>query len=291
MPGMDGFQAIQAIKGNPDDRHHSGRHVHLAGRRAACQPGRALGAVGVLPKTVKHSDVSRVLYQLRLLPERRDAPRPATVAAVSRSGGRARAGRCRSSAALRPSPAAMSKALIRNAVAPLLKSKARRCGASCWPASKLSPGASRRSRPAHGAGTDASAATPEQSQPAGHADADHRRAAEAAWPLAGGRRRDRTDSGPGAGAVLYQGARRPRRTLRSAVTLQSTVERAAGAAHLAARRASKSGRLVAAAATSRLSLCERRFQPYGEAPLSGARLGAAARYAGPTARAMASEAR
>ena len=37
---------------------------------------RALGAVGVLPKTVKHADVSRVLYQLRLLPERR-ARRPA----------------------------------------------------------------------------------------------------------------------------------------------------------------------------------------------------------------------
>ena len=34
---------------------------------------RALGAVGVLPKTVKQADVSRVLYQLRLLPERRDA--------------------------------------------------------------------------------------------------------------------------------------------------------------------------------------------------------------------------
>jgi hypothetical protein len=33
---------------------------------------RALGAVGVLPKTVKQADVSRTLYQLRLLPERRD---------------------------------------------------------------------------------------------------------------------------------------------------------------------------------------------------------------------------
>src|SRR5690606_17820460 len=33
---------------------------------------RALGAVGVLPKTVKQADVSKVLYQLRLLPERRE---------------------------------------------------------------------------------------------------------------------------------------------------------------------------------------------------------------------------
>jgi hypothetical protein len=37
---------------------------------------RALGAVGVLPKLIKPVDVSKVLYQLHLLPERRD-PSPA----------------------------------------------------------------------------------------------------------------------------------------------------------------------------------------------------------------------
>jgi hypothetical protein len=41
---------------------------------------RALGAVGVLPKLVKPVDVSKILYQLNLLPERRDATPPAFVA-------------------------------------------------------------------------------------------------------------------------------------------------------------------------------------------------------------------
>ena len=31
MPGMDGLQAVQAIKGNPRDRDHSDHDVHLAG--------------------------------------------------------------------------------------------------------------------------------------------------------------------------------------------------------------------------------------------------------------------
>lgn len=73
MPGMDGFQAIQAIKSNPDTAlipvvMYTSQEGELYVSQA-----RALGAVGVLPKTVKQSDVSRVLYQLRLLPERRDA--------------------------------------------------------------------------------------------------------------------------------------------------------------------------------------------------------------------------
>ena len=72
MPGMDGFQAIQAIKSNPDT-------VTIPVMMYTSQEGelyvsqaRALGAVGVLPKTVKPGDVSRVLYQLHLLPDRRE---------------------------------------------------------------------------------------------------------------------------------------------------------------------------------------------------------------------------
>ena len=45
---------------------------------------RALGAVGVLPKTVRPVDVSRILYQLHLLPERRTA---ALGAVRARGGG------------------------------------------------------------------------------------------------------------------------------------------------------------------------------------------------------------
>jgi CheY-like chemotaxis protein len=78
MPGMDGFQAIQAIKSDP-------RTAAIPVVMYTSQEGelyvsqaRALGAVGVLPKTVKQADVSRVLYQLRLLPDRRDGRPPAS---------------------------------------------------------------------------------------------------------------------------------------------------------------------------------------------------------------------
>ena len=80
MPGMDGFQAVQAIKNNP-------RTATIPIMMYTSQEGelyvgqaRALGAVGVLPKLVKPVDVSKVLYQLHLLPDRRDTTPPAFVA-------------------------------------------------------------------------------------------------------------------------------------------------------------------------------------------------------------------
>ena len=76
MPGMDGFQAIQAIKGNPDTAMIPVVMYTSQEGELYVSQARALGAVGVLPKTVKQADVSRVLYQLRLLPERRET-RPA----------------------------------------------------------------------------------------------------------------------------------------------------------------------------------------------------------------------
>jgi CheY-like chemotaxis protein len=72
MPGMDGFQAIQAIKGNPDTAMIPVIMYTSQEGELYVSQARALGAVGVLPKTVKQADVSRVLYQLRLLPERRE---------------------------------------------------------------------------------------------------------------------------------------------------------------------------------------------------------------------------
>ena len=71
MPGMDGFQAVQAIKNNP-------RTATIPIMMYTSQEGelylgqaRALGAVGVMPKQIKPADVSKVLYQLHLVTDRR----------------------------------------------------------------------------------------------------------------------------------------------------------------------------------------------------------------------------
>ncbi len=77
MPGMDGFQAVQAIKNNP-------RTAMIPILMYTSQEGelylgqaRALGAVGVLPKSVAPTDVRSVLQQLHLVPQ----PEPVTIAA------------------------------------------------------------------------------------------------------------------------------------------------------------------------------------------------------------------
>ncbi|MDP9011743.1 MAG: response regulator [Pseudomonadota bacterium] len=77
MPGMDGLQAVQAIKSNP----HTAMipimmYTSQEGELYVGQ-ARALGAMGVLPKQVRPVDVSKVLYELHLLPDRRDMAEPA----------------------------------------------------------------------------------------------------------------------------------------------------------------------------------------------------------------------
>lgn len=114
MPGMDGFQAIQAIKGNPDTATIPVVMYTSQEGELYVSQARALGAVGVLPKTVKHADVSRVLYQLRLLPERRDA-RVVQAPVTHQEGAVAVA-----IEPMRPTPGEFETA-IRAAVAPLLK--------------------------------------------------------------------------------------------------------------------------------------------------------------------------
>ena len=71
MPGMDGFQAVQSIKNNP-------RTAAIPILMYTSQEGdlylgqaRALGAEGVLPKQIKQDDVTKMLYQLRLVSDRR----------------------------------------------------------------------------------------------------------------------------------------------------------------------------------------------------------------------------
>jgi CheY-like chemotaxis protein len=115
MPGMDGFQAVQAIKNNP-------RTATIPIMMYTSQEGelylsqaRALGAIGVLPKQTKHTDVSRALEQLNLLgPSRFDdeiilaSPAPeadsaAMAAAAEISAGSAAASGAYSAAAAKPS--------------------------------------------------------------------------------------------------------------------------------------------------------------------------------------------
>jgi CheY-like chemotaxis protein len=73
MPGMDGFQAVQAIKSDAQMATIPLMMYTSQEGELYVSQARALGAIGVLPKTVRPVDVSRVLYQLRLLPDRRQS--------------------------------------------------------------------------------------------------------------------------------------------------------------------------------------------------------------------------
>src|SRR6202790_3669103 len=72
MPGMCGLQGVKAIKSNaltatiPIMMYTSQEGELYVGQ------ARALGARGVLPTQVRPVDVRKVLYELHLLPERRD---------------------------------------------------------------------------------------------------------------------------------------------------------------------------------------------------------------------------
>jgi CheY-like chemotaxis protein len=86
MPGMDGFQAVQTIKADPLTATIPLMMYTSQEGELYVSQARALGAVGVLPKTVRPVDVSRILYQLHLLPDRRSQrtalfPGPAAAAA------------------------------------------------------------------------------------------------------------------------------------------------------------------------------------------------------------------
>jgi CheY-like chemotaxis protein len=79
MPGMDGLQAVQAIKGNPQTAMIPIMMYTSQEGELYVGQARALGAMGVLPKQVRPVDVSKVLYELHLLPDRRDLAAPALV--------------------------------------------------------------------------------------------------------------------------------------------------------------------------------------------------------------------
>jgi CheY-like chemotaxis protein len=72
MPGMDGLQAVKAIKGNPQTAMIPIMMYTSQEGELYVGQARALGAMGVLPKQVRPVDVSKVLYELHLLPDRRE---------------------------------------------------------------------------------------------------------------------------------------------------------------------------------------------------------------------------
>jgi CheY-like chemotaxis protein len=72
MPGMDGLQALQAIKGNAQTATIPIMMYTSQEGELYLGQARALGAMGVMPKQVRPVDVSKVLHELHLLPERRD---------------------------------------------------------------------------------------------------------------------------------------------------------------------------------------------------------------------------
>jgi CheY-like chemotaxis protein len=86
MPGMDGLQAVQAIKGNPQTAMIPIMMYTSQEGELYVGQARALGAMGVLPKQVRPVDVSKVLYELHLLPDRRDMTE-AALAPVELQGG------------------------------------------------------------------------------------------------------------------------------------------------------------------------------------------------------------
>jgi CheY-like chemotaxis protein len=70
MPGMDGFEAVTAIKNNPDTATIPIMMYTSQEGELYVGQARALGAVGVLPKAVEPVEVSKVLASLHVIGER-----------------------------------------------------------------------------------------------------------------------------------------------------------------------------------------------------------------------------
>ena len=70
MPGMDGFQAVQAIKNDPATATIPIVMYTSKDGGVYVSQARALGAVGVLPKKLRPVELEKVLLQLKLIPNR-----------------------------------------------------------------------------------------------------------------------------------------------------------------------------------------------------------------------------
>jgi CheY-like chemotaxis protein len=81
MPGMDGFEALEAIKANPATATIPVMMYTSQQGELYVGQARALGAIGVLPKELKPTEVAQVLRALRIIPAQvsEAAIRPAAV--------------------------------------------------------------------------------------------------------------------------------------------------------------------------------------------------------------------
>jgi len=78
MPGMNGFEAVKAIKNNPETATIPVMMYTSKGGDLYLGQARALGAVGVLPKTVAPAELFESLRKIGLVKERRSEVRPMT---------------------------------------------------------------------------------------------------------------------------------------------------------------------------------------------------------------------
>jgi CheY-like chemotaxis protein len=76
MPGMNGFEAVRAIKGNPRTVTIPVMMYTSKGGDLYLGQARALGAVGVLPKTVAPAELYESLHRIGLIGERRSTRKP-----------------------------------------------------------------------------------------------------------------------------------------------------------------------------------------------------------------------
>ena len=76
MPGMDGLEAVSAIKGDPRTAMIPVMMYTAKEGEVYVGQARALGAIGVLPKQVHPAELFDVLLKLGLVEERRARPRP-----------------------------------------------------------------------------------------------------------------------------------------------------------------------------------------------------------------------
>jgi CheY-like chemotaxis protein len=82
MPGMDGLQAVSAIKANPRTAMIPVMMYTAKEGEVYVSQARALGAIGVLPKEVHPAALFEMLMKLGLVTDRRDKERPPPVEIV-----------------------------------------------------------------------------------------------------------------------------------------------------------------------------------------------------------------
>ncbi len=86
MPGMDGFEAVSAIKRNPDTATIPIMMYTSQEGEVYVGQARALGAVGVLPKKIAPVEVSKVLQSLRVIGGHDSEPASTEKSATEASG-------------------------------------------------------------------------------------------------------------------------------------------------------------------------------------------------------------